>query len=69
MPFYDQTQQSTVSASELRDYGATLSLSIPLRSALSLNTVVARSLPFHLTSVRVGVEINVAHLFFPGKHF
>jgi hypothetical protein len=69
MPFYDQAQHSTVSASELRDYGASLWVSIPLHSGISINTVVTRSLPFHLTAVRIGVGIDVAHLLFPGKHF
>ena len=69
MPFYDQAQHSTVSASELQDYGASLSASIPLHSGISLNAVVTRSLPFHLTAVRIGVGIDVAHLLFPGKHF
>lgn len=69
MPFYDQAQHSTVSASELQDYGASLWVSIPLHSGVSLNTVVTRSLPFHLTAARIGVGIDVAHLLFPGKHF
>lgn len=69
MPFYDRAQHSTVSASELRDYGASLWVSIPLHTGISLNSVVVRSVPFHLTTVRIGVGIDVAHLLFPGKHF
>jgi len=62
MPFYDHAHQSTVAPSTLRDYGASIRLSIPIHSGISLNTVVARSLPFNLTTARVGVAINVAHL-------
>ena len=68
-PFYDNAQQSVVDASQLRDYGPSLWLSVPLHPGFSLNTAVARSLPFHLTTVRVGIEIDVARLLLPGKHF
>ena len=69
MPFYLAAQHSVVSASDLRDYGASFWLSIPLHSGLSFNTVVARSIAFHLTTVHVGVGIDVARLLFPGKRF
>jgi hypothetical protein len=69
MPFYMAAQQSVVSASELRDYGPSLSLSIPLHAGLSLNAAIARSLPFDLTITRVGIAVDVAHFLFPGKHF
>lgn len=69
MPFYDQAQQTMVAANELRDYGASMGLSIPLHAGISLSTVVARSVPFHLTTVRVGVGLDVGRLLFPGKHF
>lgn len=69
VPFYMAAQHSAVSASALQDYGASLWLSIPLHSGLTLNTVVARSVPFHLTTVHLGVGIDVARLLFPGKHF
>lgn len=69
MPFYDQAQQTMVAANELRDYGASMGLSIPLHPGISLNTMVARSVPFHLTTVRVGIVIDVPRLLFPGKRF
>jgi hypothetical protein len=69
MPFYMAAQQSVVSASELRDYGPSLLLSIPLHAGLSLNATVTRSLPFDLTITRVGIAVDVAHFLFPGKHF
>lgn len=69
MPFYDRAQQTMVSASELRDYGASMWLSVPLHSGISLKAGVARSVPFHLTTVGVGVSIDVPHLLFPGRRF
>lgn len=69
MPFYMAAQQSVVNASELRDYGPSLSLSIPLHAGLSLNATITRSLPFDLTITRVGIAVDVAHFLFPGKHF
>jgi hypothetical protein len=69
MPFYDHAQQSVVSASDLRDYGASVWLSVPLHAGLSLSSVVSRSVPFHLTTVRVSIGVDLACLLFPGKHF
>ena len=69
MPFYGHGQQSAVPPSELRDYGASVWLSIPLRTGVSLNTSVARSIPFHLTTARIGIALDLAHLLFPNKHF
>ncbi len=69
MPFYDRTQQSVVNASDLRDYGASVWLSVPLHTGLSLSSVVSRSVPFHLTIVRVSIGVDLVRLLFPGKHF
>ena len=69
MPFYDNAQQSMVSASDLRDYGATVWLSVPLHAGFSLGSVVSRSVPFHATTVRVSIGVDLARLLFPGKHF
>jgi hypothetical protein len=69
MSFYDRAQQTVISADELRDYGASAWVSIRLHQGLSLNITTARSFPFHLTTVRVGMGIDVARLLFPGKHF
>ncbi len=69
MRFYDQAHKSVVNANELRDYGASIWLSIPIHSGFSLNTLVTRSFPFDLTTVRVGVGIDVARLLLPDKHF
>ncbi len=68
MPFYDQAQQTMIGASQLRDYGASIGLAVPLHAGISLNTTVARSVPFHLTTVCVGIGVDVAHLLFSGKH-
>ena len=69
MPFYDRAQETVVSADELRDYGGSAWLSIRLHQGVSLNIGAARSVPFHLTTARVGLGIDVARLLFPGKHF
>lgn len=69
MPANAQAQMSVVAADAVRDYGATASLSIPLGSGLSLRTAVARSVAFHLTTVSIGVTIDVGHFLFPGKRF
>ncbi|MDE3165177.1 MAG: hypothetical protein KGN36_05170 [Acidobacteriota bacterium] len=69
MPFYMTAQQSMVSAGELRDYGASLWGSIPLHPGVAFNAVVTRSVPFHLTSVHVGIGIDVGRVLFPGRHF
>lgn len=69
MPFYDRAQQTVVNAGELRDYGAAAWLSIPIGRGLSLNVAAARSIPFHLTTARVGIGIDVARMLFPGKRF
>ncbi|TAM95581.1 MAG: hypothetical protein EPN45_22580, partial [Rhizobiaceae bacterium] len=59
MPFYDRAQETVVSADELQDYGASAWLSIRLHPGLSLNVGTARSVPFHLTTARVGLGIDV----------
>jgi hypothetical protein len=59
MPFYDRAQQSVVSASDLRDYRASVRLSVPLHTGLSLNSVVSRSVPFHLTTVRASIGVDL----------
>lgn len=69
MPFYGRSQQSTVSADELRDYGATLYVSIPLHAGLSLNASLARSIPFSLTTARIGIAVDVGHFLFPNQRF
>lgn len=69
MPFYDSAQQSMVSASDFRDYGASVWLSVPLHAGLSLGSAVSRSVPFHATTVRVSIGVDLARLLFPGKHF
>lgn len=69
MPFYMAAQQSEVSGSELREYGASLGLSIPVHAGLSLNASVTRSLSFNLTVARVGIAIDAAHLLFRRKRF
>lgn len=69
MPFYDRTQGSIVDANE--NLG-------PRRVGLAIDTAalgsvaaygVARSLRFHLTTVRIGPGIDLARLLLPGKRF
>ena len=69
MPFYDSAQTSVVGASKFRDYGPSVWLSVPLHAGLSLGSVVSRSVPFHVTTVRVSIGVDLARLLFPGKHF
>lgn len=69
MPFYDHAQMSIVSADQLRDYGPSAWLSVPLHAGLSLNAMLARSVPFELTTVRLGIGIDVVRLLFPHKRF
>jgi hypothetical protein len=69
MPFYGHGQQSTVPPGELRDYGASLSFSIRLNAGVSLNTSVAQSIPFSLTTAHIGIAVDVAHFLFPNKRF
>lgn len=61
-PFNGPAQASAVDASELRDYGASVWLSIPLRTGFALNAGVARSIPFHLTTIRAGFAVDVGRL-------
>ncbi len=68
-PSYNGPQQSVVSASDVRDYGASAWVSVPLHTGFTLNAAIARSAPFHLTTVRIGIGIDVARLIFPRKRF
>jgi hypothetical protein len=68
-PFYEQAQRSVISGSELDDYGAAVWVSIPLHEGLSLNVSAARSVPFHLTTIRAGIGIDVARLLFRRSRF
>lgn len=63
MPFLS-TQQSVVPASEIADHGANGWVSLVLTRGLSLNLGVARSIPFHLTTARVGLNFDVGRLLF-----
>lgn len=67
MPFYEVSQMSIVSAADLEDHGVAAWATLPLYRGFSLNISVARSVPFHLTTARFGVGIDVARLFFKGK--
>jgi hypothetical protein len=69
MPSYNSTQPSVVSASALRDYGASVWISVPLHAGVSVSSVLSRSVPLHLTTVRVSLGVDVARLLFPGKRF
>lgn len=69
MPVYALTQQSVVQAEELRDHGVAIWASFRLRTGITLNFAVARSIPFELTTVGFGLGFDFARLLFPGKHF
>lgn len=68
-PVFDIGTPTEVAASELRDHGANVWGSLYLHPAVSLNAAVARSVPFRLTTVRVGLGFDVARLLFPGRRF
>ena len=69
MQFYQQSQRSSIRAADLRDYGASAWLSVPLHAGLPFTSVVSRSIPFHATTVRVAIGADLARLLFPRKHF
>src|SRR5262249_18724491 len=53
-------RQAEVTAADLRDHGADAWASITLARGVSLNFVVARSVPFQLTTVHAGLTLDVA---------
>jgi hypothetical protein len=63
MPFYERSQQTSISAGELADHGASAWVSFPIRPGLVFTTAVARSIPFHLTTVRVGIAVDIGAAF------
>ena len=69
MSFYEQAQRSIISGSELEDHGAAVWVSIPLHEGLSLNVQAARSVPFHLTTIRAGIGIDLCACSFLGNAF
>jgi len=62
-PVYEIAPLTTSPASELQDHGANAWVSVALHRAASLNLAVARSVPFQLTTVRVGLSFDIARLF------
>jgi hypothetical protein len=69
MPFLSTSQQSMVPAEDLQDYGAVGWASFELHPGITLNFSVARSIPFELTTVGVGLGFDFVRLFLPGKRF
>ena len=68
MPFLATTGAS-VPASELEDYGANAWASVTVAGGVTVNFAAARSVPFQLTTVRVGLGLDLARLLFPSRHF
>ncbi len=58
MPFLGAAR-SVVAASELEDYGPDAWASITVARGVSVNFAVARSVPFHLTTARIGLTLDV----------
>jgi len=68
-PFHMDGQSGEVPAEDLRDHGASAWATVALRPGLTLSLQAARSIPFELTTVSVGLGFDIGRLFFPGKHF
>ncbi len=69
MPFLatGSTTTTTASAGELRDHGASAWTSMAVSNGVFLQFGVARSLPFELTTVRVGLGFDLARLVLRGR--
>jgi hypothetical protein len=59
-PFYGQPRETVVPGDELSDHGPSAWVVFTLHPTVSLNVTVARSLPYELTTVRVGLGFNLA---------
>ncbi|MBK5295340.1 MAG: hypothetical protein JJE04_27135 [Acidobacteriia bacterium] len=67
-PVFEQGTIAEVSAQDLRDHGASVWSYVRLHPALTLHLAVARSVPFRLTTARVGLGFNVARLLPRARH-
>lgn len=68
MPFLANTGAS-VPANELKDYGGNAWASIAVARGVAIDLAAARSIPFHLTTVHVGLHFDLPRLLFPAWHF
>lgn len=68
MPFLATTGGS-VPANELKDYGGHAWASVTVARGVAVDLAAARSVPFQLTTVHVGLHFDLARLFFPAWHF
>ncbi|MBA3975704.1 MAG: hypothetical protein C0504_15980 [Candidatus Solibacter sp.] len=60
MPFYGYAAQTNVPGSDVSDYGASAWASWSLTPFVKLNLRVARSIPYELTTVRVGLGFDLS---------
>ncbi|MCL5742761.1 MAG: hypothetical protein M1541_02365, partial [Acidobacteria bacterium] len=65
VPVYAVAPQYSAPASDLQDHGANAWASFRLHQGVNLNFAVARSVPFQLTTVQVGLGFDLAHFLFP----
>jgi hypothetical protein len=68
-PIYMHGTVTSVSGNKVQDYGINAFSTVALHRGVSLTFSAARSVPFSLTTIRVGLGIDAARLFFPAKHF
>jgi len=67
-PVFEQGTTAEVSAADLRDHGVSGWSYVRLHPSVSLQFAVARSVPFRLTTARVGLAFNVARLLSLSRH-
>lgn len=60
LPFYGHAPHATVPGSDVSDYGASAWASWSLTPFIKLNFSVARSIPYELTTVRVGIGFDLS---------
>ncbi len=60
MPFL-AAARSVVAGGALEDYGPNAWVSITAARGVAINIAVTRSVPFHLTTVGVGLTFDLAH--------
>lgn len=60
MPFYGHAPQTQVPGSDVSDHGASAWASWSLSPVVKLNFSVARSIPYELTTVRIGLGLDLS---------
>jgi len=62
-PFYAQVQRTSVSGDDLADRGLSGWASWSVHPEVTIALTVARSIPYELTTVRVGLGLNLSRRF------